>query len=158
MYSLWRGEKCLGYFEETQPVMHHDRRVGAAGILVPNEDIDEDCAMMQTRVEIFPDSPTFQSPEPIRWIGQRVEHGCQLYPSSGALEPLSPEAARGVSADKIYEIRDERGERLDVTLVTLHLTRFASAAEAKQWREANGITGDADRFWSVMFASSVTSK
>lgn len=69
MYSLWRGDKCLGYFEENQPVTHHDRRVGAAGILIPNQDMDEDCSMMQTRIEIFPGSPIFQSPEPLRWIG-----------------------------------------------------------------------------------------
>ena len=158
MYSLWRGDTCLGYFEENQPVMHHDRRVGAAGMLVPNEEMDEDRSMMQTRIEIFPDSPAFQSPQPIQWIGHRVEHGFRMYPSSGALEPLSPEAARGVSADKIYEIRDAQGERVDVTLLTLQLYRVASAAEAKQWREANGIKGDADRYWSVMFASSLTSK
>jgi hypothetical protein len=153
MYSLWRGDKCLGIFEEDAPVTHHGRRVGAHGILVPNEEIDEDSSVMQTRSEIFPGSPTFQTPLPIRWIGHRVEHGFRWYPSSGALEQLSPEAARGISADRMYEIRDERGDRLNISLVTLQLFRFASVPEAKQWREAHGVKGDADRYWSVMFAS-----
>lgn len=93
---------------------------------------------------------------PLDWASRRA--WLSEVPQLRCLGTAEPEAARGVSADKIYEIRDERGERLDVTLVTLQLNRFVSAAEAKEWREANGITGDADRFWSVMFASSLTSK
>jgi hypothetical protein len=110
-------------------------------------------SMMQTRFETLPHSPVFQDALPIEWIGDPPEPQTALYPSSGALEPLSPEAARGISADKVYEIRDERGVRVDVQVVTLQLHRFASANDAKEWRDANGITGDASEFWMVSFAS-----
>ena len=110
-------------------------------------------SMMQTRFEMPQHSATFQAPLPIEWIGDPPEPRVPLYPSSGALQPLSPEAAGGVSPDKVYEIRDERGERIDVHLVTLQLHRFASSTDAKEWRDANGIQGDLRKFWMVSFAS-----
>ena len=153
MYSLWRGGKCLGHFEEKGPVTHHGRRTGAFGILAPSEGMEGASSMMQTRFEMLRHSPTFQDPLPIEWIGDPPEPRVPLYPSSGALQPLSPAAARGVSPDRVYEIRDERGERVDVQLVTLELHRFASPTDAKEWRDANGIQGDLREFWMVSFAS-----
>ena len=153
MYSLWRGGKLLGHFSEKGPVTHHGRRAGAFGILVPTERMEAVSSMMQTRFASLPHSPVFQDALPIEWIGDPPEPQTPLYPSSGALEPLSPEAARGVSADKVYEIRDERGVHVDVQLVTLQLHRFASPNDAKEWRDANRITGDAEDFWMVTFAS-----
>jgi hypothetical protein len=152
-YSLWRGGKCLGHFEEEGPVTHHGRRTGAVGILAPTEDIKDASSMMQTRIEMLPHSPTFEAQLPIEWIGDPPERQDPIYPSSGALEPLSPEAARGVSPDKMYEIRDERGARVDVQLVTLQLHRFATSTDAKEWCEANGIQDDLREFWMVSFAS-----
>lgn len=153
MYAIWRGGKCLGHFEEMGPVMHHDRRAGAFGILVPSEAMEGASSMMQTRVAILPHSPTFQNPLPIEWIGDPPEPVTPMYPSSGALQPLSPEAARGVPPDKVYQILDDRGARIDVHMVTLQLHRFASVADAQEWRAANGIQGDAREFWMVSFAS-----
>ncbi len=113
-------------------------------------------SMMQTRFDMLPHSPTFQSPLPIEWIGDPPEPPSPVYPSSGALEPLSPEAARGVPPGKVYEIRDERGVRVDVRVVTLQLHRFASATDAKEWRDRNGIRGDAGEFWMVSFTLAAT--
>jgi len=101
---------------------------------------------------------TFQDSLAIDWISDPPVPPTLLHPSSGALEPLSPEAARGVPADKVYEIRDERREKLDVDMVTLELHRFGSAALAKKWHDANGIPGDAQEYWTVMFASHPTKK
>jgi hypothetical protein len=153
MYSIWRDGKCLGHFDDKGPVMHHGRRAGAFGILGPSEGMEGASSMMQTRFEMLPHSPTFQDPLPIEWIGDPPEPPTPLYPSSGALEPLSPEAARGVTPDRVYEIRDERGERVEVHLVTLQLHRFASSTDAKEWRDVNGIQGDVREFWMVSFAS-----
>jgi hypothetical protein len=153
MYSLWRGGKCLGHFDERGPVTHRGRRTGAFGILAPSEGMEGASSMMQTRFEMLPHSPTFQDPLPIEWIGDPSEPPTRLYASSGALEPLSPEAARGVAPDQVYEIRDERGARVDVQLVTLQLHRFASPADAKEWHDANAILGDSREFWMVSFAS-----
>src|SRR5438876_12153308 len=132
MYSLWRSGKYLGHFEEKGPVTHHGRRTGAIGILTPSEDMEGASSMMQTRFEMLQHSPTFQTPLSIEWIGDPPERQDPLYPSSGALEPLSSEAARGVSPDKVYEIRDEHGARVDVQLVTLQLHRFASSSDATE--------------------------
>jgi metallo-beta-lactamase class B len=156
MYTLWRGGKCLGYFEEQTPVMGKSGPVGAFGILVPNAGMEEMSPMMQTRMML--PKRTFQDSLPIDWISDPPRPAARSNSSSVALEPLSPEAARGVPAEKAYEIRDQRGEKLDVQLVTLELHRFASAALAKQWRDANGVPGDAREYWTVMFALDRTSK
>ena len=156
VYTLWRGGKCLGYFEENTPVMGNSGPVGSSGILVPNAGVEEISPMMQTRMML--PKRTFQDSLPIDWISDPPRPPTRLHPSSGALEPLTPEAARGVPPDKVYEIRDQRGEKLDVDLVTLELHRFASTALAKQWRDANGISGDAQEYWTVMFALDRTSK
>ena len=131
--------------------MHHGRRVGAFGMLVPSEGMEGASSMMQTRCAILPHYPTFQDPLPIEWIGDPPVPSTRLYPSSGALEPLSPEAARGTPPEMVYEIRDERGERVEVDLVTLQLHRFVSATDAKKWHGAHGVQGD--EFWTVSFAS-----
>jgi metallo-beta-lactamase class B len=158
MYTLWRGGKCLGYFEEQTPVIGHDGPVGASGILVPNSDMAGIFSVMQTRSSMPPYFATFQDSLAIDWISDPPVPPTLLHPSSVALEPLSPEAARGVPPNKVYEIRDERGAKLDVSLVTLELHRFASAALAKKWHDANGIPGDAQEYWTVMFASQPTKK
>ncbi len=158
IYTLWRGGTCLGYFEERTPVTGQSGRVGAYGVLVPTAGTEDMSPMMQTRFETLPYSPTFQDSLPIDWISIPPRPPIHFYPGSGALEPLSPDAARGVRPDKVYEIRDERGEKLDVDLVTVELHRFASAALAKEWRDANGIQGDAQEYWTVTFASHRTSK
>ena len=158
MYSLWHGGKYLGHFEEKRPVLHHGRRVGAMGILETDEDLDPDCAMMQTRFMTVPGSPTFQHPLPIEWIGKPAETRTSENHGPVALKPMSPEAARGIAQDKVYEIRDEAGERVDVQLVTLRFCRFAHAAAAKPWRDANFIQGEAEKFWMVSFASAPMSE
>jgi hypothetical protein len=53
----------------------------------------------------------------------------------------------------LFEIRDDRGERVDAQVVTLRLFRFANAGEAQKWRTANAIAGDAQEYWIVSFAS-----
>ena len=153
MYSLWRGGKCLGHFEEKGPVTRRGRRSGAFGILVPAERMDRASSMMQTRIAIFPGEPTFQSPIPIEWVGNPPEAVTPQHQSSGALEPLSPEAARGVPPDAIYEIRDDRGERVDAHMVVLQLHRFAASADAEEWRAASGFDGDRREYWTVSFAT-----
>jgi metallo-beta-lactamase class B len=158
MYTLWRGGKCLGYFEEQTPVMGKSGPVGASGILVPNDGMEGTYSMMQTRSQMPPNTPTFQDSLPIDFITDPPRPPTLLHPSSVALEPLSPEAARGVPPEKQYEIRDERGEKLDVDLVTLELHRFGSPGLAKQWRDANGIRGDAQEYWTVMFALHQTNR
>jgi hypothetical protein len=158
VYSLWRAGRRLGHFEEKGPVTHHGRRAGAFGILAPAEGMLEASSMMQTRFEALPHSPTFQSALPIDWIGEPSEPPARMYPSSGALEPLSPEAARGVPPELMFEIRDERGERIDAQLVTLQRYRFADAAVAQEWRDANPLQGDSDGFWMVSFASTPPNK
>ena len=62
LYSLWRGKTLLGQFAERAPVTHHDKRVGAFGILEPSEAFVGINSMMQTRIAIFPGQPVFQSP------------------------------------------------------------------------------------------------
>ena len=153
MYSLWRGGKPLGRFDERGPVTHHGRRAGAFGILLPSEEMEACSSIMQVRVEIFPHSPVFQNALPIEWIGGPPEPRTPLHPRSAALKPLSPEAARGVSADNVYEIRDGGGARVDVQMLTLRLCRFANASDAKKWRDEDGITGNAVEFWMVTFSS-----
>jgi hypothetical protein len=153
MYSLWRGSKYLGHFDEKGPVTYHGRRTGAFGILAPSGSMKGATSMMQTRIEILPHSPTFQDPLPIEWIGDPPEPVHPLYPSSGALEPLSPEAARGVAPEQVYEIRDDRDARIEVRMVTLQLHRFANSTDAHEWRDANAIQGDLREFWMVSFAS-----
>ena len=156
MYTLWRGGKCLGYFEEQTPVVGRDGPVGASGILVPNASMEGMFPMMQTWMML--PKRAFQDSLPIDWISDPPVPRTLSHGSSVALEPLSPEAARGVPLEKLYEIRDERGEKLDVDMVILELHRFGSAALAKKWRDANGIPGDAQEYWTVMFASHPTKK
>jgi hypothetical protein len=110
-------------------------------------------SMMQTRFKLLPHAPTFQDPLPIEWIGDPPEPTRKLYGSCVPLAPMSPEAARGVSPDKVYEILDDRGARVNVHMVTLQLCRFASSADAQEWRTANAIQGDSREFWMVSFAS-----
>lgn len=153
MYSLWRGGKCLGHFEEERPVTRRGRRSGAFGILVPNEGMDNASSMMQNRIDIFPGAPTFQSPIPIEWIGNPPEPVTPQHESSGALEPLSPEASRGVPPDAIYEIRDDQGERVDAHMVVLQLHRFTTSADAEEGRTANTFDGECRECWTVTFAS-----
>jgi hypothetical protein len=112
--------------------------------------------MMQTWMML--PKRAFQDSLPVDWISDPPVPRTLSHGSSVALEPLSPEAARGVPPEKLYEIRDERGEKLDVDMVILELHRFGSAALAKKWRDANGIPGDAQEYWTVMFASHPTKK
>jgi hypothetical protein len=153
MYTLWRGGRFLGQFDERGPVTHHGKRVGSFGVLTPSEGLDGTASVMQARHAIPPYFPTFQHPLPVEWIGDSPERISPMYPSSGALEPLSPEAARGVLPDQLYEVRDERGAHVDIHLLTLQLHRFARASDAKAWCDANGIDDDASEFWMVSFAS-----
>ena len=156
MYSLWRGGKCLGHFTEDGPVTRHGLRSGAFGILRPSATLDAAASMMQTRVPIFPGTPTFQTPLSIEWIGNVSEPVKPLYPASGALEPLSPEAARGTPVHEIYEIRDDRGEHVDAHLVVLQLHRFVTPEDAEEWRAANRFADHLSEFWMVSFAFGAT--
>lgn len=152
MYSLWRGGTCLGSIAETQPVMHHGERVGAAGILEPNDPLEETSCLMQVRSEMLPHSPTFQSPKAIQWIGNPQPPTTPMYPSFGVLEPMSEEESRGVPPEKVFELRND-GSPLDIQFISLSLFRFVSDADARKWREATGIQSDRPEFWMVMFAS-----
>ena len=67
VYTLWRGGKCLGYFEENEnsPVVGKNGPVGASGILVPNAGMQMS-PMAQTRMMV--PKRTFQDSLPIDWI------------------------------------------------------------------------------------------
>lgn len=153
MYSLWRGGKLLGHFAERGPVMHHGRRAGAFGILLPTGLLGELSSVMQTQVEMLPDSPTFQHPLPIEWVGLSPPPRPVRNSGPVALEPMSAEAARGVPANQVYEIRDDRGARINTRLITLRLNRLADGVDAQKWWAADALEGDSREVWIVTFAS-----
>lgn len=152
MFSLWRGTTLLGHFAERAPVTHHDRRVGAFGILEPSEAFVGINSMMQTRVPIFPGQPVFQHPLEPELVGVTPPPPGPHH-SSGALLPLSEDEARGVPPEQIFEIRDASGASIDAHMVSLQLYAFPDGVDPALFFEAHGLTGNSREVWLVTFAS-----
>lgn len=119
MYSLWRGGVLLGWFTERTPVTHHGAHVGAAGILRPTESFAETSSVMQTRVSIFPGRPVFQVSLDATRHEARTRAPGEKSGMTVALKPLSAEEARGIPADRVLEVREGDGTRIDTAMVTL---------------------------------------
>jgi hypothetical protein len=149
MYSLWQAGKLLGHFGERWPVLHHGRRVGARGILEPTDAFTDIESVMQTRVPIFPGEPVFHTDLDPEFIGDVPKVSKQArYPSEGALKQLTPEEARGVSTDRIFEIRDQTGELVETRTIVLERYFVAPHAIPTEW----GPIEARPEYWLVSFS------
>ena len=151
VFSLWRGTTLLGHFSERGPVTHHDSRVGAFGILEPSEAFVGINSMMQTRIPIFPGQPVFQHPLEPELVGV-TPPAPGPHRSSGALLPLSEDAARGVPPEEIFEIRDASGDRMTLNGVFAPHA-LADGVDPAPFVQAYGLTGKSREVWLVAFAS-----
>lgn len=151
-YSLWRGGKLLGRFEERHPVTHHDKSVGAGGFLEPTADFVGISSMMQTCLPVIPGKPIFQHPlAPITMASITK-------PSTGSkgpqeLKPLSDAEARGVPENLVFRIRDSDDRWIETTMVSLHLHVIPDDADAEEIHRAKGIPGTSNELWHISFAT-----
>src|ERR1035437_179793 len=144
-YSLWRGGALVGRFNERSPMMHHGRRVGACGVLVPADGVEPLVGTMQTRIRTLPGAPTFQSPleriDPHEPVARDARHEIV------ALKPLSESEARGVPAASVLEVRGPDGVVQDADLVMLQQIVMPTGAAVQL-----GLPVDWTSYWFVSFA------
>ena len=151
MYSLWRAGKLLGRLSEKGPLTHHGQRVGSLGILVPADALLELSPMMQTRSPILPDHPVFQHPlEPVVFGKPAPKNRGSSGPV--AFRALNEEAARGVAADQVLEMRDETGTPVDTAMIMLQLYKSPNGFDARA-RSEWGLAADAREYWFLSFAA-----
>jgi hypothetical protein len=132
-------------------MMHHDKRVGAVGILEPTDAFVGITSVMQTRARIFPGQPFFQHPMEPFVMGPTSERRRQN-PGPQALKRLSEDEARGVPAELIFQVRDANGAAVDARLVTVQLYTLPGGFDPPASYAVHGLTSTKRAVWRVAFA------
>jgi hypothetical protein len=134
MYSLWRADIMLG---RISPELPHDSPSTVIGILQPT-DAFPDLTLTQRTMDDLPGSPVWQSHDPITHCESSKEPG-NNWESVGP-RILSEAELRGVRAEQRLQLRDEDGEAIPTSSITVMEMRIGKQAGVDALCAAAGVT------------------